>query len=90
MSGVEHVITVGQLRQNPTSMIQDVKDGETYTLTDRGRPVADITPHRPTRWRSAAEVQAVLDRLAPDPALTDDIRRLRDASEMVDPWAERA
>jgi antitoxin (DNA-binding transcriptional repressor) of toxin-antitoxin stability system len=84
-----HVITVGQLRQNPTAMIQDVKDGETYTLTDRGRPVADITPHRRTAWRSAADVEAMLRRLGPDPAFAAELGRLREESELLDPWADR-
>ncbi len=85
-----HVITVGQLRQNPTAMINDVKDGRTYTLTDRGRPVADIGPHRPPTWRSAREVNALLERLGPDPALAADVAELRSASEIVDPWSGRA
>lgn len=37
-------ITVGQLRQNPTEMLDAVEAGETYTVTRHGRPIARIEP----------------------------------------------
>lgn len=38
------MISVGELRQNPTSMIDDLARGEPYMLTRHGRPVGTITP----------------------------------------------
>lgn len=84
---MEHSISIGQLRQNPTQMIRDVKQGTTYTLTDRGQPVADIAPHRPARWRTGGEAGAVLAQLGPDPLWIEDVRRLRADDELHDPWA---
>lgn len=86
---MDDAISVGQLRQNPTAMIRDVQDGATYTLTDRGRPIATIAPHRPSIWRSSAAVNALLDRLGPDPAWVAELDELREAVGIEDPWAAR-
>lgn len=37
-------ITVGQLRQNPTTMLADVEAGETYRVTRHNREIARIVP----------------------------------------------
>lgn len=37
-------ITVGELRQNPTAMLDDVATGETYRITRHGREVGRILP----------------------------------------------
>lgn len=37
-------ITVGQLRQNPTRMLADVENGETYRVTRHSREIARIVP----------------------------------------------
>ena len=84
---VEHTISIGQLRQNPTEMIRNVKQGATYTLTDRGQPVADIAPHRPARWRTGREVGAVLAQLGADPLWIEELRQLRADDGLHDPWA---
>lgn len=83
---VEHTISIGQLRQNPTDMIRDVRQGATYTLTDRGQPVADISPHRPARWRTGREVGAVLAQLGADPLWIEEARQVRADDELRDPW----
>ncbi len=84
---VEHTISIGQLRQNPTQMIRDVKQGVVYTLTDRGQPVAEIAPYRPARWRTGREVSAVFARLGPDPLWAREAAALRADDEPRDPWA---
>lgn len=40
-------ITVGQLRQNPTSMLAEVEAGETYQVTRHNREIARIVPRTP-------------------------------------------
>lgn len=87
---MEHTISVGQLRQNPTAMIREVKQGAVYTLTDRGQPVADITPHRSPRWRTGSDVAAVLAQLGPDQTWGEEAEQLRTAEPLRDPWAERS
>ena len=84
---MEHMISIGQLRQNPTEMIRDVKQGATYILTDRGQPVADIAPHRPARWRRGSEVAALLAQLGPDPLWRAEEEQLRSDEQPRDPWA---
>lgn len=37
-------ITVGQLRQNPTTMLAEVEAGETYVVTRHRRQIARIVP----------------------------------------------
>lgn len=37
-------ITVGQLRQNPTTMLAEVEAGETYRITRHSREIARIVP----------------------------------------------
>ncbi|QQS01112.1 MAG: type II toxin-antitoxin system prevent-host-death family antitoxin [Austwickia sp.] len=40
-------ITVGQLRQNPTTMLAEVEAGETYRITRHHREIARIVPRWP-------------------------------------------
>ena len=86
---MDHAITVGQLRQNLTAMIRDVREGATYILTDRGRPVATIAPYRPAVWRSSDEVNDLLTRLGPDPAWAAEHEELRAEAGVHDPWEQR-
>ncbi|WP_120004015.1 type II toxin-antitoxin system Phd/YefM family antitoxin [Nesterenkonia muleiensis] len=37
-------ISIGELRQNPSSMLDDVESGEVYVLTKHNREVARIVP----------------------------------------------
>lgn len=37
-------ISVGELRQNPTRMLNDVEAGEVYAVTRHNREIARITP----------------------------------------------
>ena len=82
---VEHTITVGELQQDVTAVIDGVQEGHTYTLTDDGRPVAIITPCRPRTWIKAADLKAMLEQLGPDPTLAADLRRLRINSDLLNP-----
>lgn len=40
-------ITVGELRQNPTAMLDAVASGETYRITRHGREVGRVVPPQP-------------------------------------------
>ena len=61
-------ISVGELRQNPTSMIADVEAGEVYELTRHHRRVGLIVPAAssassatiiPRKTRGAARTRAI-------------------------------
>lgn len=41
-----NTISIGELRQNPTQMLREVKAGATYVITDCGEPIADVVAHR--------------------------------------------
>jgi prevent-host-death family protein len=82
----ERSITVGQLRQNPTRMLNDVQDGETYTITNHGRPIADVVPHRESAWVPVDTVRELLA-ASGDPAWADELRGQRGDDDLRDPWA---
>ncbi|MFT4212653.1 MAG: type II toxin-antitoxin system prevent-host-death family antitoxin [Microbacterium sp.] len=37
---------MGELRQNPTWMLREVKAGAVYVITDHGEPIAEVAPRR--------------------------------------------
>ncbi|MDR2896380.1 MAG: type II toxin-antitoxin system prevent-host-death family antitoxin [Propionibacteriaceae bacterium] len=78
-------ITVGQLRQNPTAMIHDVRQGQQYLLTDRGVPVAIISPVRPRKWLAADAVRKLLNQPG-DPDWARELSEARDNNDLRDPW----
>jgi antitoxin (DNA-binding transcriptional repressor) of toxin-antitoxin stability system len=67
-------------------MLRAVRGGAVYTVTDRGEPIADITPHRAGPWRPASVVENVLKRLGPNPAWLGDHLALRDEADLGDPF----
>ncbi|MGO1948895.1 MAG: type II toxin-antitoxin system Phd/YefM family antitoxin [Mycobacteriaceae bacterium] len=88
-----NTISVGQLRKNPTQMLREVRNGATYTITDHGEPVAEVTPRR-HRWVAGEEVRAFFkerleDENRPDAeAWIREIEDLRDAEPLRDPWEQ--
>lgn len=83
----DHNITVGQLRQNPTRMLAEVQEGETYTITSHGRPIADVVPHRNSAWLPADQVRALL--AAPGNAAwaAELVGQRSEQDDLRDPWA---
>ncbi len=79
-------ISVGELRQNPTRMLREVKAGATYTVTDHGEPIAEITARRSPRWVPAEDLDDVLTQLGADAHWADEIAAERAAAELADPW----
>lgn len=61
-----------------------VEAGETVVITRRGKPVADVVPHRRPvgRWLTPDDVMAIVETSAADPGLKDDLERL--AGETTD------
>ncbi|MGB3909858.1 MAG: type II toxin-antitoxin system prevent-host-death family antitoxin [Pseudolysinimonas sp.] len=81
-----NIISVGELRQNPTPMLREVRGGATYIVTDHGEPVAEISPRRRQPWVRAAEVDTLLRELGPDPTWEREIGDARAAEGADDPW----
>jgi prevent-host-death family protein len=64
------VITQRQLRNDSGEVLRRVEAGETFTVTRRGVPVADLVPHQqrqatPTRYVAADVLAADLADLPP-------------------------
>ncbi|MGB3909944.1 MAG: type II toxin-antitoxin system prevent-host-death family antitoxin [Pseudolysinimonas sp.] len=60
-------ITVGQLRQNPTVMLDEVEAGEVYRITRHDREIARVVPRDPSsvllpRKRAGGSHLAGIDR----------------------------
>lgn len=66
------------MRNDTAGLLRRVEEGETIVITRRGKPVADLVPHRvaTTRWLTPDEVVEVVERNAADPGLKDDLERL--------------
>ena len=79
-------ISVGQLRQNPTQMLRDVRSGSTYTVTDRGEPIATIDGVQAGRWVPAQQIDTLLRELGENQAWAADIAEERAAIVLSDPW----
>lgn len=86
---MSNTISIGELRQNPTRMLREVKAGATYVITDHGEPVAEVAPRRGQRWVPAADVDALLRELGTADAWAREIAETRAAEGADDPW-ERA
>jgi prevent-host-death family protein len=69
-------VGVRELRQDASQVLRRVAAGETVTITDRGRPVARLSPIAPSA--GVAELRAA--GLVREPA-----RRMRDAPDPVAP-----
>lgn len=87
---MEKAISVGDLRRNPTQMLRAVRGGQTYTITDHGEPIANVTPRRETQWVQGAQLSKLLGELDADAAWAREIEETRAAEDPRDPWGSTA
>jgi antitoxin (DNA-binding transcriptional repressor) of toxin-antitoxin stability system len=59
-------------------VLRRVEAGETVMITVRGKPVADLVPHRRNepRWLGPGEVMAIVAKHSADPGLRDELKRI--------------
>jgi prevent-host-death family protein len=87
---MKHMADVGirALKQNASAVVAEAAAGATVTITDRGRPVAQLTPLPATRLQQlldsgrARPARRRVDELAspkPGPSLSDELSAMRDA-----------
>jgi prevent-host-death family protein len=64
--------------------LRRVEEGETFVITVRGKPVANLVPlkHDEPRWMPREELIELLKTHSADPGLRDDLERL--AGETTD------
>jgi prevent-host-death family protein len=67
-----------ELRNDTAGLLRRVEEGESIVITKRGKPVANLVPHRPatSRWFTPDEVMEVVEYSSADPGLRDDLERL--------------
>jgi prevent-host-death family protein len=92
MSRMANRVGIQELRQNLSVYLRRVRQGETFEVTERGQPVARLTPlleHSDVRSRLIAEGRLVArlkdSRDLPPPV---DDPRLRPTSEILDDLRE--
>lgn len=68
-----------ELRNDTAGLLRRVEEGETITITLRGKPVADLVPHKKEvgRWLTPSEVLEIREIAAGDPTWAADLARLR-------------
>lgn len=77
-------VSIRELRNSTTKVIEDIENGVPLTLTVNRRPVADIVPHQLTRspWVSSGELRRIVTESPADPGLLKDIAAVRE--EVID------
>ncbi|HEV2974765.1 MAG TPA: type II toxin-antitoxin system prevent-host-death family antitoxin [Solirubrobacteraceae bacterium] len=84
------VIPQGKLRNEIGAVLRRAEQGERFTVTVAGRPVAELGPLPGARGLAAPErLAAILAETPPDRDFADDLRRMReqDRESTRDPWA---
>lgn len=79
-----------ELRNNVSDILRRAEQGECFTITVAGRPVAELgPPERAARGGTAADLWRALARTPVDPEWADDLKRMRDEdrANARDPWA---
>lgn len=86
---MSEVIPQRDLRNDVSAVLRRVAAGESFTVTVRGEPVAEIVPvRRPRRFVPRDDLVRLLARRQPDPEL---LAELRDAdSDTADDGRDRA
>lgn len=77
-------VATRELRNDTAGVLRRVESGETVVITVRGKPVADLVPHRTDlpRWMPRDELVELLKTHSADPGLRDDLKRI--AGETTD------
>jgi prevent-host-death family protein len=84
------VVPQGKLRNDIAAVLRRAEQGERFTVTVAGRPVAELGPLPGARALAAPDrLTAILAETPPDHVFADDLRRMRqeDREAARDPWA---
>lgn len=78
---VARTVSIRELRNSTSQVIEEVENGVPLTLTVNKRPVADIVPHQLTKtpWVPADELRRLVSESPADPELLSDIAAVREA-----------
>lgn len=84
------VIAQGKLRNDIAGVLRRAEQGERFTVTVAGRPVAQLGPLPGARALAApSRLAAILAETPPDASFVEDLRRMReeDRAAAHDRWA---
>ncbi|HMT06314.1 MAG: type II toxin-antitoxin system prevent-host-death family antitoxin [Solirubrobacterales bacterium] len=75
-------VSIRELRNSTSQVIEDVENGVPITLTVNRRPVGDIVPHQLSRspWVSSDRLRDILVEAPADSGLLEDIAAVREAT----------
>jgi prevent-host-death family protein len=76
-----------ELRNDTAGLLRRVEAGERIVIARRGKPVADLVPHKEeARWLGPDEVSELVTKFSADPGLRADLERLAgDTTEDLGP-----
>ncbi|HVY78293.1 MAG TPA: type II toxin-antitoxin system prevent-host-death family antitoxin [Solirubrobacterales bacterium] len=76
-------VATRDLRNKTADLLKRVEAGESIVITVRGKPVADLVPHRSEgpRWLGPDEVMEIVTKYSADPGLRDDLKRLDETTD---------
>lgn len=68
-----------ELRNDTAGLLRRVEEGETIVITRRGKPVAELIPHRRDvpRWLTPSDVLEIREIASGDPTWGADLAKLR-------------
>lgn len=81
-------VATRELRNDTAGVLRRVEAGESVVITVRGKPVADLVPHRhgEPRWMPREELVPLLETHSSDPGLREDLERIAgDTTEDLGP-----
>jgi len=70
-----------ELRNDTAGLLRRVEEGETIVITRRGKPVADLVPHKQDagRWLTPSEVMEIREIASRDPTWGAELAEMRAA-----------
>ena len=66
---MERIITATEANQRFSEVLREVSAGESFTVTSRGKPVAEITPPKPKKRATKEELKALWEEMDKLPGL---------------------
>jgi len=73
-----------ELRNDTAGLLRKVEAGETVVITRRGKPVADLIPHRrdAPRWLTPSEILEIRKVTSEDPTWATELAEMRATDEL--------
>jgi prevent-host-death family protein len=60
---MDRIVTATEANQRFSELLREVSAGESFTITSRGKPVAEITPPKPKKQASKEALQEMFARM---------------------------